>query len=250
MKRERGFFNWELKMKRVLVLSGVLIIAGCPAEETPVAPPRPKPAVVRSFVKTFPYAVAEGVLVDAPLYATLWIFDKLSFGAVPVYAAASIAGYSIRKTCNDHINENKNWMVGSVCGLLGGAVKHTSRSGALGRFTKLEPILGGVDAGLYEGTAGIRGDYPTAEILAIEMGLAVFGYGLSSYQKGWTWGGLGKDVKLGAAIGLGVPMFIYTTYAWYAPSVKSWVQYGLSGFGGGSDKKRKQTRSYRKSLFM
>jgi len=179
--------------------------------------------VMESFVKTFPDAVTDAALIDLPLCGMLWGLGMTSWTAVPLCGVSSIVGYSIRKTCNDNWYGGKN---SAVCGFIGGAIKYSGKAyWTAGELTYEEPILGAIDAVIYEGTAASRGGWPTAEYMAIEAAMGGFCYMLrpKTQEAPFSYGNLANAIKEGVAIGSLVSVFVHTSYVWYAKQFKSIV---------------------------
>lgn len=182
-----------------------------------------------SFTKTAGEAVAEGFTIDLPLNLLFWGLGMASPQAVAVKTVAAATSYMVRKTCNDY-NEDENgkrdWRISTVCGFVGGALKYSSRSAILGNFNIFEPLVGALDAGLYEATSQIRGNHQTAEIAGIEAIVSTAQYFQNLRLKpdqAFSISALAAAAKEGAAVGALVSGTVYTTLTWYGADIKNWV---------------------------
>lgn len=200
------------KMILGLVLLGGQAVSGIADNRT----------VMESFVQTFPDAVTDAALIDLPLCGMLWGLGMTPWTAVPLCAVSATVGYSIRKTCNDNWYGGKN---SAVCGFIGGAIKYSGKAWTTGKLTYAEPVLGAIDAGTYEGTAASRGVWPTAEYMAIEAAVGGICYMLrpKTEEAPFSYDNLANEIKMGAAIGSLVSVFVHTSYTWYAEQFKSIV---------------------------
>jgi len=196
-------------------------------------------SLASSFMKTAGQAIAEGLTIDLPLNGFFWCLGMGSKFGVVVKTAAAAASYMLRKTCNDFIEDeagNRDLRISTACGLVGGALKYSSRSYFLRSFNMLEPLVGALDGGLYEGTSPFRGNYQTAEIAAIEaiVSMAQYFQGLVYWSDPrpaaprFSYERLGDAATAGVAVGALVSGTVYTTLTWYGAAIKSWVDAKLS----------------------
>jgi len=197
------------------------------AVTVPIAATANEKTVSDSFIKTLPEAVADAALIDLPLELLLYGLGLGTSTRVPVSTIAAAASYSIRKTCNDYQEDEgkKDWRISAACGAVAGALKYTGRSLVLGDFNYLQPVVGAVDAGTYEATSQIRGNYVPAELMAIEGMVSGVQYlqGLAVNGGSFTTLDLAKSLRAGAAVGVLVAGTVYTTLQWYSTPVQNWL---------------------------
>lgn len=186
--------------------------------------------VKQSFFAQFPEAVSDGLLIDTPLDALLYSLGILEN---PLFilprTVAAVGGYAIRKTCNDYQTAedgSKDWKISTFCGFAGGASKYSFRTLATGKFNYLEPVIGALDAGTYEATAQKRGNWVTAELMAIEafVSFAQYCQKMMLAQEVWNKQNAFKEAKFGLAVGMLVSLFVHTTVEWYGKRVQDFVK--------------------------
>ena len=112
--------------------------------------------VFKSFRKTLPESVRGALTLDVPTLVAMHSLGlaPLSLPVVALRIGASVAGYSLRKTCNDVLKPGSNNV---ECGFLGGSIKY----GLLGGFTRENMILGAMNNGIYEGIIPELRDFST-----------------------------------------------------------------------------------------
>ena len=105
-----------------------------------------------SFLKSYPNAVSEGLLLDGGLMLLLHLAGAAPATLLPYYTFAAILGYTARKTCKLFFYGEGASSI--ACGFVGNAIKYGGRSLMMGSmqmpYLGLTALRGAINGGLYE----------------------------------------------------------------------------------------------------
>ena len=191
--------------------------------------------VYEGFEKGFPDALAQAVLLDAPLCTSLWGLGVIpNLAGVSLCSAAALTGYTIRRTCKFVLSgtESPDSLTAMMCGFAGGSVKYSGKALVTGSYSSIEPVLGAMDAGTYEGTANWRNTLENAgqtlAPMAIETAVATLAHltrpALGPHEDPGLW----SKVKGAAAASAIFSGYVHLFYIPYAKTVQESVTQGFA----------------------